>query len=257
MENIVRFGMMKALPRKYDLEYNMALFERMAKKASDNDVNILLTCECFLDGYCVYPVEDFDKKRFANEITQSRDGKIISRVREIAKDYRMHIVFGYSENSSGKFRNAAIFIDDEGREIGSYYKVITLDHDSVYTPGDDFPVFTTRYGKFGILICADRRWPEHARILKLKGAQALLMPTYGMYHQKNQEWMQTRAYENEMWLMFNHARQVFIYNPNGDLEAKYESNVDDLLIHDVYLNLTCTENKLDNRKPGLYSELCK
>lgn len=246
--------MIKAIPKKYELDYNMALFERMAEKAFRNNVNVLMTCECFLDGYCVSPADEFDSERFTNETVQRKNGKYISRVREIAEKFNMHVVFGYSENDSGKFRNAAILIDSNGQEIGSYYKLITLQHDSVYTPGDDLPVFDTQYGKLGIIICADRRWPEHARILRLRGARALLMPTYGMHHQKNQEWMQTRAYENEMWVMFNHPKQVFIYNPNGDLEAKYEGNVDDVLIHDVDFGIVSNENKINDRRPGLYGE---
>ena len=85
--NIVRFAMMKAVPKKWDLEYNMALFERMAKKAADNGAEILLTCECFLDGYCIAPEDEFDPTRFRDKIIQPKDGEYINRVKAVANPF--------------------------------------------------------------------------------------------------------------------------------------------------------------------------
>ena len=45
-------------------------------------------------------------------------------------------------------------------------------------PGEgDYPVFDTRIGKVGLMICFDKAYPEVARTLALKGANILLCPT--------------------------------------------------------------------------------
>ena len=44
-----------------------------------------------------------------------------------------------------------------------------------FVPGNEVPVFETRYGPVGILICADAwRFPEISRILTLKGARLII-----------------------------------------------------------------------------------
>lgn len=258
MSRVLRVGMMKAMPKKWDLEYNMQVFEKLAKRACDEGVKLLLTGECYLDGYCVSPKGGniFDEDKFYNYAAVSNDSKYINRVKEIAKEYKMHILFGYSHNyGNKKVQNSAIFIDDEGKEIGEYHKIMCHDHDSVYIPGDEIPVYETKLGNFGILICADRRWPEHAAVSKVKGAEALLLPTYGMRHEKNEMWMRTRAYENEFWVLFNHPGVCFICEPNGDVAAKLDSNFDDILIHDMDFEEKYKEVKSKRRRPELYGAL--
>jgi predicted amidohydrolase len=49
--------------------------------------------------------------------------------------------------------------------------------DKFVTPGDELPVFETRLGKIAILICFDQRHPEAMRVLMLKGAQLVALPT--------------------------------------------------------------------------------
>jgi N-carbamoylputrescine amidase len=47
-----------------------------------------------------------------------------------------------------------------------------------FTPGDlGYPVFRTRYGPIGVLICWDQWFPEAARLSALHGAQIIFIPT--------------------------------------------------------------------------------
>ena len=99
------------------------------------------------------------------------------------------------------------------------------------------------------------RWPESIRVLRLKGAQICLMPTYGMWHVDNEWWMRTRAYENQMFVCFTHPSVALITNPKGGVEAKLQSNVPDVLVHEVDLAEVTDENHLANRRPELYGVL--
>jgi len=67
-------------------------------------------------------------------------------------------------------------------------------------PGDiPFPVFATPHAKVGISICFDCSLPESGRVLKLKGAQILAIPTN--WPLGSDSWLHTppvRAMENHV-----------------------------------------------------------
>lgn len=248
---MVRLALLKHKPEKWDLQGNMAAFRVFAKKAQARGANLFVTCESFLDGYCVTD-KDLDFRRFLTIAQDISTSEHIDCVRQTAKDAAMHVVFGFSQRVEGGVKNAAVLVDSNGCIKGIYHKTHLLDHDLHYLPGEDLPVFDTDLGRLGIMICADRRWPETARTLKLKGADFLVNPTYGMHHYANEWWMRTRAYENEMHVAFVHPMGSLVCNPVGDLEAKLVSNVSDILVHDIYPK-NRPSTMLTARRPELYT----
>ena len=129
-----------------------------------------------------------DRARFES-MAQADDSLFLSRLKACCKDLSLSVLFGYSSLNRDGVRNTAILVGQDGNEICRYHKTHLYEHDLNFVPGDGFPVFQTPWGKAGILICADRRWPEVARSLKRNGAQILLIPTYGMWHEANTCWM--------------------------------------------------------------------
>jgi agmatine deiminase len=86
------------------------------------------------------------------------------------------------EKHGGKAYNTAVVFDELGNALGAYRKVhIPQDpgfyEQDYFTPGRDYSVFDTRYGKIGVLICFDQWYPEAARANKLLGADFLFYPT--------------------------------------------------------------------------------
>jgi predicted amidohydrolase len=83
------------------------------------------------------------------------------------------------ERAGDRIYNAAAVVTPEGI-LGTYRKVHLpcLGIDLFDDLGDlPFPVFETRHGKIGVNICFDCSVPEAGRVLKLKGAQLLAIPT--------------------------------------------------------------------------------
>ena len=105
------------------------------------------------------------------------------------------------------------------------------------------------------MICADRRWPETARVLRLRGAKLTLIPSYGMWHEDNEWWMRTRAYENENFVAFAHPNVAFVANPKGKILAKLQSNVPGMLVVDVDLSEVTEDKHIKDRQPALYKDL--
>lgn len=69
-----------------------------------------------------------------------------------------------------------------------------------FKPGTELPVFSTKFGLIGLMICYDLEFPEVARILKLNGAELILVPTSNMipYDKHQLIFLQSRSLENEM-----------------------------------------------------------
>ena len=98
----------------------------------------------------------------------------------MAEKYKTAILFGFTERAGSRIYNCALMVDRNGRLAGQYHKTHLQAHDLRFNAGDDLPVFSMPWGKTGVLICADRRWPEAARVVRLKGARVVLIPSYGM-----------------------------------------------------------------------------
>ncbi len=250
----VRIGMLKAMPAKWDVEGNWAIFEEQFKRHRGDDLDIFITPECFLDGYAVTE-EKWTVRRFRKVSQEVKTSSYIRKVRGLARRSNTNIVFGFTEFLEGKFYNAALLVGRDGKIVGTYYKTHLQNHDRRFARGEDLPVFDLDIGKVGIVICADRRWPESMRALRLKGAEICLMPTYGMWHLDNEWWMRTRSYENQMYVCFTHPSVALITDPRGGLEAKLQSSDPAVLVHEIDLANVREDNHLSNRRPELYGIL--
>ena len=119
-----------------------------------------------------------DFQNLAENIVGGHSMKIIGA---LAKEYRVHIVYGFPERDMEQqdvLYNSAVLIDDAGEIKGVYRKVHLFAKEKDYfKAGNSYPVFNTTVGKIGIMICWDTAFPEVARILALKGAELLVVPT--------------------------------------------------------------------------------
>jgi predicted amidohydrolase len=234
----------------------MEVFEKAVDEAAAKGVQLFSTCECYLDGYYMAEADEkgFDRDRLMANAQELHNSSYLDRVRTTAKARAMHIVFGFTMKEGERIKNSALFVDDEGNDIGVYSKTHLLNHDTNFTRGDDLTVFDTKLGKIGLMICADRRWPETPRTLRVKGAELIVNPTYGMWHEFNEWMMRTRAYENELYIAFAHPRVSFLCGPKGELEAKLLTSVSGILYCDVDLDVKI-EKMVPNRQPDLYTVL--
>ncbi|MBI1310132.1 carbon-nitrogen hydrolase family protein [bacterium] len=100
---------------------------------------------------------------------------------ELAKQHDLYIVAGLLERDGHLIYNVATLIGPDGNVVGNYRKV-TLPRGEVeggITPGHEYPVFPTRFGKVGMMICYDGFFPEVARELSNRGAEVIAWPVWG------------------------------------------------------------------------------
>jgi predicted amidohydrolase len=140
----------------------------------------------------------------------------VRRLQQLADELDIHLVAGMVERAGDTTHNAAILIGPDGRLIGKYRKQ-SLGHELMRnTPGDQSPVFDTRFGKVGLMICADRRQPELIKRLGDHGAEFMLCPSGGMWGpEKNDHHLQARSRENGVPIVFVHPIEFLVTGPDG------------------------------------------
>jgi predicted amidohydrolase len=250
----MKIAMLKAVPEPWELEQNWETVERLAATLEGAGLDLLMTPECFLDGY-VAPNEQWTPERF-EAVIQEEAGVYIARARALARRLGCWFIVGLTERRGRGGANTALLIDRQGEIAGRYDKTHLCGEDQRYVPGTSLPVFETDWGRIGIVICADRRWPETIRSLAVQGAELIAIPSCGMWHDANEWWMRTRAYENGIFVVFAHPRVAFIADPKGDLRAKLLSTVPDLLVEELPLE-EVDRSMLEVRRPELYGAVAR
>jgi predicted amidohydrolase len=117
---------------------------------------------------------------------------------ELARKHGLHIVAGLIERDRHQLFNIAVLIAPDGKILGKYRKVCLPDgeFDGGISPGTDYPVFDTRLGKIGMMICYDGFFPEVARELSNRGAEIIAWPVWGC----NPDQAKARATENHVYI---------------------------------------------------------
>ena len=187
----------KILENKQNLERVLTNFDAAARAGAQ----LVVFPECALSGYC------FTSKDEAWPASESVPGPATQRIAAAAKALNCTAVVGLLEREGDRIYNSAAVISPQGI-LGTHRKVhlLCLGIDRFDVPGDQpFPVFEIPDGaqkaaaKIGINICYDCSFPESGRVLKLKGAQLLAIPTN--WPLGSDSWQHTpkvRATENHM-----------------------------------------------------------
>ena len=90
---------------------------------------------------------------------------------QLAKEHDLYIVAGLVERDRHLLYNVAVLIGPDGNVAGKYRKVCLprSEIEAGIQPGDEYPVFDTRFGRLGMMVCYDGFFPEVARELSNRG----------------------------------------------------------------------------------------
>ena len=254
----IRTAQIKIIPEKGNLAANHERLMQVLREIEAHGADVVITPECFLDGYvCTETwVTPENLGLYAIEPAENRF------VREIAAWTRQAsawFVLGCSRLTQAGIFNSALILNRQGELVGAYDKVHCQTHDTKYKAGGSLPVFDSDFGPFGIMICADRRWPETVRTSALKGARIIFNPTYGMHDERNLHMMQIRSYESEVFIAFTHPRQALFTDPTGQVIRNELRDDVPLVVNTI--DLTEVERvragasaHLRDRRPEIYTQ---
>ncbi len=119
-------------------------------------------------------------KKF-EEVAEAVPGPSTDYFGGLAKTHNLYIVVGLVERDKHLLYNVAALVGPDGKFVGKYRKVCIPrgETEGGITAGRDYPVFETRFGKLGMMVCYDGFFPEVARELTNRGAEVIAWPVWG------------------------------------------------------------------------------
>jgi predicted amidohydrolase len=137
-------------------------------------------------------------KKF-HEVAEPIPGPSTEYFCRLAKKHNLYIVVGLVERDGHLIYNVAVLIGPDGTVLGKYRKVCLprSEIEGGLAPGSEYPVFPTRFGKVGLMVCYDGFFPEVARELSNGGAEVIAWPVWGC----NPLLARARACENHVYLV--------------------------------------------------------
>jgi beta-ureidopropionase len=248
-------------------------------KAGEAGVQVLCFQEVFTQPYFC-PSQDSKWYDAAEPIP---DGPTTKLMQELAARYKMVIVVPIYEstNVQGVYYNTAAVIDADGSYLGKYRKthipqVAGFWEKFFFKPGaSDWPVFKTKYVKLGVYICYDRHFPEGWRALALNGADYIVNPSATVAGLSEYLWkleQPASAAANGCWIgainrvgteapwnIGEFYGQSYFVNPRGQIEKIASRDQDELIIHDMDMDLVKkvrdTWQFFRDRRPECYGPL--
>ena len=152
--------------------------EAMVREAAENGAAVVALPEMFS---CPYTRKYFDS------FAEPQNGESVGRMSCWAREYGVILVGGSIPEREGKeLYNTCFVFDKTGKIIARHRKAhmfdvdiaggITFKESDYFTPGDDICVFDTEYGRMGVAICFDMRFPELIRAMAKRGAEIIIVP---------------------------------------------------------------------------------
>jgi predicted amidohydrolase len=166
------------------------------------------------------------------DVSEAIPGPATERLGSLARQLHSYIVAGVYEREGAVLYNTAVLLGRDGKLVGKYRKthLPREEWEAGVTPGNDYPVFETDFGKVGLIICWDVQFPEPSRAMALKGAELLLLPIWG----GNETLAKARAIENHVFLVSSsYDMKTFIVDPTGKVlaEATHEQPLASATLH--------------------------
>ena len=251
----IRVAQIKTYPEKGVLKANHEkLTALLAEIERNHKVDVVVTPEAFLDGYVSTEksVKKSDMIKYAIDPQKSPYSKAVSSWAERNKAW---VIYGCTRRAADGIFNTALIYNRKGSLVGMYDKLHLQRHDKKYTPGGRLDAYESDFGRFGVMICADRRWPETTRTLTLKSARVIFNPTYGMHGDLNLCMMRTRSYENGIFIVFTHPGQSLITGPGGAVVCNNEKKNQSFTITEIDLSRALADKSghILDRRTDVYS----
>lgn len=195
------------MPTVSDKMENVRKVGEYLEKLKDQDLDFVVLPEMFC---CPYQTECFPV--YAEE----ESGEAWKMLSGFAKQYGIYLIGGSmpEKDAEGRVYNTSYIFDRRGKQIGKHRKAHLFDinvtggqcfrESDTLTAGDSDTVFDTEFGKMGVIICFDIRFPEMARMTVNDGAKVIFVPaafnmTTGPAHWELS--FRARALDNQIYMV--------------------------------------------------------
>ena len=192
-----------------DLAANLTAATSMVRAAAANGAKFVFTPEYTL-------MMDGSGRVMREQALPADGGAPLVELRALAKELGIWLLLGSLtlRTQEERMANRSFLINDGGEVVATYDKIHMFDitlpdgkvirESSAYRPGDKAVVADTPWGKLGMTICYDLRFPALFRTLAQAGAQIITVPSSFQRQTGKAHWqvlLQARAIENGCYIV--------------------------------------------------------
>jgi omega-amidase len=204
-------------------EDNFQACRFFVKLAKVQDVDLVIFPEMTLTGFSMntdVTVED------------STSSSTLKIFKELAKEFKIAIIFGVVFRDADKATNNALMVDSAGEVMGSYRKIHPFSfagEEKIFNGGNEICVVKVVPMTIGLTICYDLRFPE---IYSALGKQCDLIINIANWPARRVDhWnalLKARAIENQLFVVgvnrtgtdgkgIDYVKSSQVFSPNGEL----------------------------------------
>ncbi|MBI5186695.1 MAG: carbon-nitrogen hydrolase family protein [Nitrospinae bacterium] len=218
-----------------------------------------------------------EEREKAKAAEDPESGESVLFLKKFAAEHRVWIVGGSIpiKAGDGKATNTSLLINDKGDVAARYDKVHLFDADLVngethresdfVKRGDKAVVADTPFGRVGLSICYDLRFPELYRRLAAAGAEIIFAPSAFTFRTGKDHWevlVRARAIENQAYMaapaqcgVHGHERTTYgnamIADPWGKVAARASeketviaAELDHVYQSEIRKSIPCLEHRV-------------
>lgn len=203
-----------------DKEKNVEKAESMIREAAEKGAKVVVLPEMF---NCPY------ENKYFPLYAETYPGKTTERLSLLTSEMEIYLVAGSIPEQEGDIiYNTSFIFGPKGKLIGRHRKMHLFDIDvegkirfkesDTLGYGEDITVVDTDFGKMGVAICYDMRFPELMRLMALEGAEVIIVPAAFNMTTGPAHWditIKARALDNQVYFV--------AASPARNMEASYHA----------------------------------
>lgn len=180
-------------------------------EAVANSIVVLPECFAFFGG------GDKGNLAIAEPLSESAEGKVQAKLSQLAKEFALYLVAGTFPIAAeeNKVKPITLVYDPNGDLITHYQKIHLFDVDVAdstgsyresdsWQAGQEVKYFDTPWGRVGLAICYDLRFPGLFQQLSELGCRAIVLPSAFTERTGQAHWqvlIRARAIENQVYML--------------------------------------------------------
>jgi nitrilase len=186
----VRAAVVQAGSVGFDRDRSLAKLERLVADAAHEGAELAVFPEAFISAYpkgldfgaVVGRRTDAGRDHFRRYFESAIEvpGPDVDRIAAAAREHKIHLVVGVIERSGATLYCTVLFFSPEAGYLGKHRKLMPTGAERLvwgFGDGSTLPVFDTKLGRLGAVICWENYMPMLRMAMYGKGVQLYCAPT--------------------------------------------------------------------------------
>jgi omega-amidase len=250
-----------------DVDANLRKIRDLSSQAWQGGAELVVFPEAAETGYSMPVIQA--------RATSWSEGAV-PELQRMAQDLSIAIICGVSERDGASIYNSQVFIDANGKVLGSYRKThlftaALIGEDKCFTPGNELKSFPFGGLRLGLTICYDLRFPELYRTLAIEEGVNVFINSAAWPFPRVEHFRilaTARAIENQSYMIVSNrvgtddavtcCGSSAIIDPYGAVLASASTDREEVILAEVSEeSISSVRNKMAvfaQRRPDLYGK---